>query len=318
MAGYFTLSIDVELAWGRCDYPLQPHEHAALAQERQIVARLTQLLAQYQIRATWAIVGHLLLPQPAPRRADGLAHPDIPRPMLHGEFRDWLSHLPPEYHPFWYGRDIVAMIRQVSPAQEIGSHSFFHLPYHEQHTSPAAIAADLEQVRLWHQREGLPCTSFIFPRNVVGFKTQIYQSGIRVYRGHSRRWSDRLPLRSMRRLANWLTFLLAWPPPLVEAHHEPETGLINVPDSLLLFGRQGIRRLIPPNNLWRMARSGLDGAARSGRIFHLWFHPSNFAAESDQQFALLERILSHACALRQQGQLQIMPMADYHTLPNAH
>ncbi|MBF0158431.1 MAG: hypothetical protein HQL58_02810 [Magnetococcales bacterium] len=309
--GRFTISIDVELAWGRCDHPQQPHDQVALSRERMIVARLTQLMATYRIRATWAIVGHLLLPQPATRRADGLAHPDMERPLLHHESRDWFDHLPVDYHPFWYGRDLVAMIQQTVPEQEIGSHSFCHLPYHEQQTRTAAIDADLARMRYWHEQAGLPHVSFIFPRNVVGFRSRLYHAGVRVYRGHTKRWSDRLPWRPMRRLAHWLTFLVAWPPPLVDVCHESDSGLMNVPDSLLLFSRQGIRRLVPSDNLWRMARSGLDRAARSGRIFHLWFHPSNFAVDSDRQLAVLERILRHACALRDEGRLDIVTMGDY-------
>ena len=59
--GVLTISIDVELAWGRCDIPLTSQEFDALSRERVIIQRLLALFATYQVQATWAIVGHLML-----------------------------------------------------------------------------------------------------------------------------------------------------------------------------------------------------------------------------------------------------------------
>ncbi|MBF0426786.1 MAG: hypothetical protein HQL66_13305, partial [Magnetococcales bacterium] len=90
--GALTLSIDLELAWGRCDIPYQANDLATIRNERVVVARLAALFEKYNIRATWAVVGHLLLDAPPPWRE--LPHPDLPRPVVVGETQDWLFQLP--------------------------------------------------------------------------------------------------------------------------------------------------------------------------------------------------------------------------------
>jgi peptidoglycan/xylan/chitin deacetylase (PgdA/CDA1 family) len=305
--GIFTISIDLELAWGICDRPLGPHEIAALEREREIMRRLLALFEEYDIRATWAVVGHLLLSE-APWDGEK-AHPDFPRPVLQDETRDWffqLSNTPDD--PAWFGRDLVEKLKNAEPAQDIGSHSFCHLPYDETRTSRAAIEADVETARNIHANEGLPFETFIFPRNCVGYKEVLARAGIRVYRGRTPRWYHRFP-RTVNRMLNLLTFALGIPPKPVKARID-ELGLVNVPDSMLFLGRDGIRRFISSRSLRRMATKGLDRAVQQGKIFHLWFHPSNFAHQMDEQFALLENILAYASRLRDQQKLATVPMSE--------
>ena len=61
-----------------------------------------------------------------------------------------------------------------------------------------------------------------------------------------------------------------------------------------------------------MARAvrGLNAAAEQRRIFHLWFHPTNLAFESDAMFDGLRQIFERASALRETGELAIEPMGD--------
>ncbi|MEO5370963.1 MAG: hypothetical protein H7833_12910 [Magnetococcus sp. DMHC-1] len=304
--GALTISIDLELAWGRCDIPYRPDELATIRAERIVVARLAELFEKYRIRATWAIVGHLLLDEPPPWQE--LPHPDLPRPVVADEIRDWLFQLPKDLDPAWYGNDLLAIIQGIQPVQEIGSHSFFHIPFDQ--AQPAAARADLAAVQNWHMKRGLPCQAFVFPRNRVGYLDLLQEIGIRVYRGRTSHWYDRLPSKAAKRLLNLLTFLLRLPPPTVIPVPAPH-GLINLPDSMLLLGRNGLRRLVPPGNLIAMANSGLERAARQGRVFHLWFHPSNFSSATEQQFSILETILDRADRLREQGHLAILAMGDH-------
>ena len=60
--GVFTISIDLELAWGIRDR-FTPKALPSLQLEREIVQRLLSVFSRYGISATWAIVGHLLRPR---------------------------------------------------------------------------------------------------------------------------------------------------------------------------------------------------------------------------------------------------------------
>jgi hypothetical protein len=59
--GIFNISIDAEVAWGQCDVFLTELHRMSLERERTIIQRLLALFATYDVRATWAVVGHLLL-----------------------------------------------------------------------------------------------------------------------------------------------------------------------------------------------------------------------------------------------------------------
>jgi hypothetical protein len=39
-------------------------------------------------------------------------------------------------------------------------------------------------------------------------------------------------------------------------------------------------------------RAGLRQAARSGRIFHMWWHPHNFSQHRTENFSVLETVLN--------------------------
>jgi hypothetical protein len=65
-------------------------------------------------------------------------------------------------------------------------------------------------------------------------------------------------------------------------------GLINIPASMMYFPQHGRRRQIPASLRVRRALKGVDSAARERRIFHLWFHPTNLADETDSMLAGLD------------------------------
>ncbi len=313
MNGIFVVSIDLELAWGICDRPLRPALRSALALEREVIRSILAIFSAYEVRATWAVVGHLLTTECG--RDGATVHPEIPRPITRNGHRDWFFQHPADPEdPLWSGPEIVDWIRQTSPAQEIGSHSFAHLIYHPATTHREAVRADLVIARRLHDAHELPFVSFVFPRNVVGYRDLLAAAGIRVYRGVIPAWYGAAPLPVLRRLGHLLDFLLAVPPPTVRPAVD-ELGLVNVPDSMLLLGRNGPRRLVSPARLVRKAVSGLERAAERREVFHLRFHPSNFAYRTDEQLEVLEAIARHAQRLVRAGRLMNLTMGDFARWP---
>ena len=101
------------------------------------------------------------------------------------------------------------------------------------------------------------------------------------------------------------------PPSLPQGTVWRDKPRFNIPGSMLLMSRNGVRRLLSTDRLVRRARRGLRAAVRRGETFHLWFHPCNFTDRlelMDEQFIVLERILAEAAALRQAGRLDILTM----------
>jgi hypothetical protein len=111
----------------------------------------------------------------------------------------------------------------------------------------------------------------------------------------------------VKRVARSLAVLATDEPPVV-LPEQTESGLWNIPGSMIYFPMHGLRKYIPVSFRVRRAIKGLDAAARLKKIFHLWFHPTNLADETDKMFAGLRSILEHASLLRSREELFILPM----------
>jgi hypothetical protein len=86
--------------------------------------------------------------------------------------------------------------------------------------------------------------------------------------------------------------------------------LIDVRSSRFL--RPASRRLRPLEPLrLRRITGGLSRAAKSGTIYHLWWHPHNFGADPGYSLKFLERVLQHfhrlsqTCGMRSSTMLEI-------------
>jgi len=307
MSGIFVVSIDVEFAWGLINLPIKAGDYALIKEERRAIERILGLFENYNIRATWAVVGHLF--RERIEIENGRAVPELPRPVMRGEECDWFAHLVEGPREAWCAPDVVERIRSAKPEQEIGSHSFGHILYDEDKANGAAVAADVGLAQETHAAHGVPFEAFVFPCNCAGFKGVLRAAGIHIYRGHTRRWYDGVRPRGLWRLMNLVTHALGVTPPVVTVERD-EYGMLNVPDSMLLYHRQGLRRVITPRAQERMARRGLESAARQGKIFHLWFHPSNIAYRMEEQCAVMEKVLRHAQEMIQRGELENATMGE--------
>jgi hypothetical protein len=77
---------------------------------------------------------------------------------------------------------------------------------------------------------------------------------------------------------------------------------------MIYFPIHGRRRLIPVSRRVERARKGLRAASRKGRIFHLWFHPTNLAEEPDAMFRGLREIFSVVRESCREGRLRVETM----------
>lgn len=285
--GALCISIDLELAWGIWDRPSGEYFERCARRETEIVRSILEIFERHEVQATWAIVGRLL------ERTE-----TFPARSEHGA-------------AIWFAPAIIEMIRDSSSSQEIGSHSFAHIDFARAPREQARL--DLEAARAVHARHRLEFSSFVFPRNQVGHLDLLSAAGVRVFRSVDVGWHTSVRRRFGKwpgRAANFADKLTPSPPQLVEPIQHPQ-GVVELPSSMLLMSRQGIRRAIPSALVLQKARNGLQAAARRGGTFHLWFHPSNFYYEERDQLELLEAIVRHAAELRHRGSLEILPMNAY-------
>ena len=308
--GVFTISLDFELIWGTLDLFGPGRFRRACEIERStVVDRLLDLFVEFQVSATWCVLGHLFLDSCRPE--GGRKHPEIIPPRHRWYRQDWFHHDPcgsEQTDPLFYGRSLLEKVQACSVPQEIGCHSFSHVIFGDAGCSASTAESEVSTCVRLARSLGVQLRSFAFPRNSVGHLDVLREYGFTCYRGPEPAWSEgrRWPGVLKRLLHLWDVLRAAEPPVVVP--RRTASGLVDVPGSMIYFPMHGLRRYIPLSLRVRRARRGLDAAARQKRVFHLWFHPTNLADQPEAMFTGLRAILDHAATLRARRQLVILPM----------
>lgn len=292
------LSLDAELTWGF-------HDHAEIPMDRVENARdswsyLLDLFDEYEIPATWAVVGHLFLDG-----CDGV-HPD------HPAGRGWFSRDPGGNHTEdsdWFGPDLIDAIRDSDADHDIGSHSFSHVEFGDEWVSSDVAEAELRRSVDIAERHGIDIESFVFPRNNVGHLDLLAEYGFSCYRGHSPdRWYDTTSIRPLGKLATYA--LGASGPPVVDPHVD-DHGLVNIPASMYLFSLEGPAGkavgAVAGDPVIRQVELGLERLRESRGVVHLWLHPNNVTTDPDRR--RLQRVVSMIGDYRDRYDIDVMTMS---------
>ncbi|MDS0475104.1 polysaccharide deacetylase family protein [Natrinema sp. 1APR25-10V2] len=289
--GSVVLSLDAELGWGFHDLPNPPAERVEAGRRGWSV--MLDLLEEYDIPATWAVVGHLMLDDCDGKHAD---HP-APDGWFERERTDWRDREELRFAP-----DLVRELLESDVDHEFASHSFSHVLFGQPETDHELAIAELERsleiADDWNQS----VDSFIFPRNKIGHRDVLANQGIKVYRSRS---PTRYGVRCMVDLTVLNRSLLV--EPTLDEH-----GLVDIPASLFLFGFEGTARTFA-ESVWEdpmvaLARYGIDEAVKNDGIFHMWLHPNNLTHERDDH--RMRAILSHLDRRRAETDLTVETMRD--------
>lgn len=306
----FVLSLDTELVWGSFDL-FSPAKFDAFYPEMRLVIRgILDALVEHEMAATWAVVGHLFLGS-CNRGGDGRVHPELPRPRLSWYAGDWFRDDPATDRlraPLWYGDDVVDLVLGARVPQEVGSHSFAHIPFGDPGCTAEVVEADLTACAKVAAERGVTLRSFVFPRNSEGHHAALAGHGFVAYRGLDPTWFESFPGQAAR-AARLLDQTVPIPPP-VSTPTETLPGLWNIPGSMLLIGRRGARKVVPMAAPVAKAKAGMARAVREGKVFHLWFHPFNLAADRQRSLAMFRSILDEAARLRDAGVLDVHTMGE--------
>ena len=270
--GEIVISVDAELAWGFHDQACIPFDRVETA--RNAWHLLLELFDKYDVPATWAVVGHLMLDE-----CDGNHHQ---HPTLPGWFdRDPGGQV--TANSFWMAPDLVEAIQGAPVNHELASHTFSHVPFGKNNLSEDIVDAELASHRRIADEWDESLDTLVFPRNQVGFRDRIAAHGFGCYRGTSpNSWYDQFGVGRAGKAFDLVGARTT--PPLVEPTVD-EHGLVNVPASLDIFGFEGLaRRLTEPvigDPIVDAAKRGINATARQSGVFHMWLHPNNIKDEAD-------------------------------------
>lgn len=307
----FVISLDFELFWGVADSRTVAGYRNNVEGEWDAVPQMLALFRQYGVRATWATVGMLMCRDHAQwREIRPSVLPGYLRQKCSSYSLDAVAH---EYPRLFFARPLVEQIL-ATPGQELATHTYSHFYCGEEGATPEQFAADLACAQTMAFDMGVRCRSLVFPRNQVRkeFVAVLAEAGIEVYRGNPNHWLYRdghftpggIAGRAVKFADAWLPLTGAH-----VAHVEVADGLVNVPASLFL--RPWPRRLTALESV-RLARlkQAMITAARSGGIFHLWWHPHNFGVNLEQNLAVLESLLQHYRVLQDQYGMRSLSMGE--------
>lgn len=181
----------------------------------------------------------------------------------------------------WHGEDTIKKIEK-NKYQEIASHSYSH-----------EIFTDIDEKNAEKEIKENKARTFIFPRNRVAYIQLLKKNGFICFRGLDKTAYELLIPRI---------------PPVYKPHLT--SGLVEIPGSMYFVSGRGLRKHIPKNLRFIKCKLGIDNAIKKKCIFHLWFHPADFANDTVKLFNDFEKILKYAAKKRVLGLLKIKNMGQ--------
>jgi peptidoglycan/xylan/chitin deacetylase (PgdA/CDA1 family) len=290
----FVISLDFEMFWGVEDTQSIASYGPNVLGEWQAIPLMLARFRAHRVNVTWATVGAIMCRDyrewRARRRTEtqsGLA------PAPHADVEDTLVR---EYPKLFFARPLVERILETE-GQELATHTYSHFYCKDEDATPAGFLDDLARASSLAAEIGAGFRTIVFPRNQISpeFLAVLPAAGIRVYRGNAHHWlyrnGDAVPGGTAGRIMRFADAFL----PLSGSccrREQIDGALVNVPASAFLYARSALAAPLMAMRLHRI-KQGMTEAARTGALFHLWWHPHNFGVNLGANLAMLEEILLH-------------------------
>lgn len=315
MAPRLIISLDFELHWGVYDKRSLDSYRANLEGTRPAIDAILARFENWELAATWAVVGMLMC-----ENADEARQYEPALRGPEGPFNPWdfLRKIRPEDAHLYFAPETVAAIA-ARPRQEVGTHTMGHIFALEEGVSDDVFRADLDAAQKVAQARGYALRSIVFPRNQYRMSTIgiCEQVGICAFRGQPdlpwyapRRDADQSLLVRGARLADSYVPLSEFASGVQTETPSPGARTCaNVPASFFVrpFSRQGAA-LAPLRT--RRILAAMRRAAATGRDIHLWWHPHNFGANLEENLATLDAIGAQYQMLAARYEMKSATMAE--------
>jgi hypothetical protein len=312
--GIFTVSLDFELYWGvRNSRTIQQYANNLLG-VRNAVKEILMAFYDYDIHATWAVVGFLFFPdveslrKNLPSKLPHYVNPSL-SPYRYINESDTLETV---YH---FAPDIIDLICEYDN-QEIGTHTFSHYYCLEKGQNSESFYMDISSAKKIAENRGLKLESLVFPRNQCNskFLSILVDLGIKCYRGNESGWlysvvskEDDNKLKRVLRLID--AYINISGHNTYSVHKVSLQKPFNIPSSRFL--RPYSKKLFWLENLrLQRIKKAMSYAAKHKTIFHLWWHPHNFGTNTTQNIALMRKILEHYKMLKRKYNMQSLNMGE--------
>ncbi|MDR7130613.1 peptidoglycan/xylan/chitin deacetylase (PgdA/CDA1 family) [Algoriphagus sp. 4150] len=300
--GIFTISLDFELLWGIFDKVGTGYDPAYFRYTREIIPDMLEVFARNEIKATWATVGMLFAENEEEwRHYSPIQVPSYRDPKLSAYEFVKKAGLNPAVH---FAPELVKAIIDT-PGQELASHTFAHYYTLMRGQSPEQFRRDLQAAqRISREKFGVSLKSLVFPRNHINelYLPICLEEGFTQVRSNPGNWywqetqHEDLSKKWFRSADCFF--------PIGKKTAYPKTQLMRLDNEPLLIPASRILRPISKSNkLFNSVRLNrikkeMFAAAKTNEIYHLWWHPHNFATDPLAAMSELNEIITHFGYLR--------------------
>jgi len=301
--GKFVISLDFELHWGAVEKMNLIERTEYFNKTREGIPLILDLFEKYNIHATWATVGFLF----AKNKTQLLDYLPKVRPTYKNSDLNYYKIIDDNLigdgesdDPYHYAYSLIKLILNT-PNQELASHTFSHYYCNEPGQNIEQFEHDLVAAqKISRENFNIELKSLVLPRNQFNYAYMdvALRNGITTVRSNPNVWF-------------WNK--ISWVSPLFRALDT----LIPISGSLAynnLSYVKGELLLLPASRFFRpFARSErviqslkmnriineMNHAAKSKKIYHLWWHPENFGHDLVENLSALEYLLKNHRELEQ-------------------
>ena len=314
--GAFIISLDFELQYGVEDHDLDylKQYKKNILGVRQVIPKILSLFDEFDMRATWAIVGMLL----AESKDELFAFmpTDVPQytnsDLSVYNYLDRIGNNEDE-DKCHYGLSLARKILNV-PGQEIATHTFSHMYCNDMILVNNAMVEDLVLAKkITREKLGVDPVSIVFPRNQINESciTVLSDLGFTAYRGCPSPAVYNSPQNTydirFRRLMD--SYFMIYGSKTQKWGDVYSGGVCNVAASSFLRPYSEKFSFMEKLKMNVIKRS-MEYAAVRGEAFHLWWHPHNFGVNVEKNISNLTNILSHYKKMKEKYGMLSMNMND--------
>lgn len=321
--GSFIISLDYELAWGIIEKSyLKDYCKTNVRNVPIVVEKMLELFDKYQVNATFATVGFLMCKD----KKELIKYtPDL-KPSYTNKvlspYSGFMESIEQDDPCFFY----PSIIKRLKAKKniEIASHTFCHYYCLEKGQKADEFEQDLVSANRIANDNGICLESIVFPRNNVNedYLRVCYNQGIKCYRGNAKKFFG-TPKNKYDRIKNRLCRLLdSYLPISAQSCYDynqlKQTDGIpfNVPASRFFRPYNKKMALFEPLRILRI-KNEIKYAAKTGKMYHLWWHPHNFGSDMTKNLEFLEKVLRCYSECNAKYGMQSYTMKDFiNTLDN--
>ncbi len=317
--GYFLISLDFELQWGRFDkVVLDNVRKKELENTLELIPKMLNLFEENEIAVTWAVVGMMFnksreewiknIPKSIPEYTNKKLSP----------YRYFNSLKPNEiFNKYFFAFEIIESISNTKK-QELASHTYSHYYCLEEGQAIECFNADLKTVKAISKN----IMSLVLPRNQfnINYFSVCKALGFSTIRTNPSCWywkadNDNLFKRLFRLID---TFNLFSYNKCVHLDFFKKQTIF----PYFLPSSRFLRSWMPKNkilNFIKLSRIKFEmtHAAKYKKYYHVWWHPENFGNHPNECFSELKIIIDHYLNLQNKYGFKSVTMGEFGEIINA-